>query len=103
MSFSPGHYAILAIAIALAGCNTSSSNLPGTPTVSSPTANVSDLVGARGSSGEMQLQDRGYVIAQQRGLTTYWWNGAAGSCVEVVTGDGRYQSVEPVSSNQCGY
>jgi hypothetical protein len=51
----------------------------------------------------MQLQSRGYVIANQRGLTTYWWNAAARSCVEVVTGDGRYQSVTPVSSGQCGY
>ena len=103
MSTILARFALLATVVALAGWDTSSSSVPGTPTVYTPSPNVSDLVGARGSSGEMQLQSRGYVIANQRGLTTYWWNAAARSCVEVVTGDGRYQSVTPVSSGQCGY
>ncbi|WP_380873219.1 hypothetical protein ACFB49_40100 [Sphingomonas sp. DBB INV C78] len=63
---------------------------------------VSDLVGARGSSGEMELEQRGFSIAQQKGLTTWWWNPRSQSCVRVVTADGRYKTVAPDSAGACG-
>lgn len=63
---------------------------------------IADLVGARGSSGEMQLMARGYTLARTAGLTAYWWNAGTGVCAQVVTGDGRYQSVDAASRNDCG-
>jgi hypothetical protein len=73
-----------------------------TPAVAGPAApSVADLVGARGSSGESELQSRGYSSARVRGLTAYWWH-PAGACVRVVTNQGRYQTVENVAASDCG-
>jgi hypothetical protein len=79
-----------------------------TPAASAPAAparpaapSVADLVGARGSSGESELQSRGYTPARTRGLTAYWWH-PAGACVRVVTNQGRYQTVENVAASDCG-
>ncbi|MCT8973793.1 lipoprotein [Microbaculum marinisediminis] len=88
-------------AIALAGCQ---SDTTGTAPVATATnaADLSDLVGARGSSGEMALQSRGYELARTQGLTAFWWNSASGTCARVVTGDGRYQTVDTVAPADCG-
>lgn len=95
---------LIPLALALGGCETSDGGAPaGGVATQLPASGVSDLVGARGSSGELELQNRGFVPAVTRGLTTYWWNGASASCVEVVTGNGRYQSVRYVASSSCGY
>ena len=89
---------------ALAGCETSDgpSQLPATAPSAYP-PDVSDLIGARGSSGESQLMSRGFTLANTRGLTAYWWNAGTGTCVETVTSQGRYQSVRTVSTASCGY
>lgn len=89
------------LGLALAAC---SSPPPPPPVTSAPppsAPSVSDLVGARGSSGEMELQKRGYSPAVTKGLTTFWWH-PAGTCVRVVTAQGRYKTVEPASGVQCG-
>ncbi|XZG71663.1 hypothetical protein ACTSKR_07340 [Chitinibacteraceae bacterium HSL-7] len=66
---------------------------------------VSDLNGMRASSGEYQLQQRGFHnVDGQKGwhrAYTSWWNPSARECVHVVTRDGRYQSVTVVSQNSC--
>jgi hypothetical protein len=68
-----------------------------------PTApSVADLVDARASSGESEMGRRGYAVARQRGLTAYWWNAAARSCVQTVTANGRYRTVQPVAASNCG-
>jgi hypothetical protein len=73
-----------------------------TPAVAGPAApSVADLVGARGSSGESELQSRGYTPAVTRGLTAFWWH-PGGACVRVVTNQGRYQVVENVAAANCG-
>lgn len=63
---------------------------------------VSDLVGARGSSGESELESRGFAIAKQQGLTSYWWNPQTSSCVRTVLANGRYQSVSQATPSACG-
>ena len=64
---------------------------------------VSDLVGARASSGESQLQSRGFrnVDGFKTGTTSYtiWWRGRSSQCVQVATADGRYDSVMEIESH----
>lgn len=67
-----------------------------------PPGDLADLVGARGSSGEQEMQSRGYTnVTMSRG-TQYWWNAARGSCVGIRVANGRYQSVDAVSASRCG-
>ncbi|MCB1550123.1 MAG: lipoprotein [Hyphomicrobiaceae bacterium] len=90
--------------VALAGCETSGDPAPiPMSTAPSYSSDMSDLIGARGSSGESQLMSRGFTLANTRGLTAYWWNAGTGTCVETVTSQGRYQSVRTVSTASCGY
>jgi hypothetical protein len=65
--------------------------------------NVADLVDARASSGESEMQRRGFAVARQRGLTAYWWNASARACVQTVTANGRYRTVSPVAASNCGH
>lgn len=62
---------------------------------------VADLRGARASSGEGEMQRRGYTVARQRGLTAYWSH-PAGSCVRTVTSGGRYTTVAAARPADCG-
>ena len=65
-----------------------------------------DLVGARGSSGERELQNRGYsfVKTEEGGdrKWSYWWNNNRRTCVSVVTYQGRYSSITTSPSADCG-
>jgi hypothetical protein len=62
-----------------------------------PVPSLQDLVGARGSSGEQALQDRGYtwVRTSKSGNDsyTYWRENENGECIAVRTTDGRYASI----------
>jgi hypothetical protein len=49
------------------------------------------------------MQRRGFTSARVRGLTTFWWNAAARSCVETTTANGRYRVVRPVAAASCGH
>lgn len=66
---------------------------------------VRDLVGARGSSGETQLEYRGFHLISGHGeydsKITYWWNGNTKECIKVVTYDGNYQSIDQTSNSDC--
>jgi hypothetical protein len=68
----------------------------------SPPSDVADLVGARGSSGEQEMQSRGYAYVTMTQGTQYWWNAGRGSCVGIRVANGRYQSVDAVSASRCG-
>lgn len=77
----------------------------GSPAVAAP-SDVSDLVGARGSSGESELESRGYVLqdsAQGEDRSyTYWWNARSKSCIRVTTNDGRYSDIRKEDASDCG-
>ncbi len=66
---------------------------------------LQDLVGARGSSGEQALQDRGYrfVKGEKSGSDSYtnWRNTRTGQCVIVRTANGRYQSIVKAPDFDC--
>ncbi|MVA98369.1 hypothetical protein GN330_14060 [Nitratireductor sp. CAU 1489] len=92
--------------LVLLGCQTDTGGSGGEPlpgVVNAPAApvDIADLVGARGAGGETQLQLRGYELARTRGLTAYWWNADTQTCAEVVTANGRYESVVGVSPAEC--
>lgn len=60
-----------------------------------------DLVDARASSGESEMQRRGYKVARTDGLTQYWWHDSRRACVRTTTWNGRYQTVTSVSADDC--
>jgi hypothetical protein len=66
---------------------------------------VRDLVGARGSSGEDQLEFRGFHRisghTENDSKINYWWNGNTKECVKVVTYDGNFRSIDKTSNADC--
>lgn len=67
---------------------------------------VSDLVGARASSGEDSLRNRGYTYVKGNKSNnrsfTYWWSNSRSACIMVTTYDGRYESIVGTNSSECG-
>jgi hypothetical protein len=70
-----------------------------------PVPSLGDLVGARGSSGEQALKDRGYtwVRTSKSGNDsyTYWRESKNGQCIAVRTTDGRYASIVSAPASDC--
>lgn len=76
--------------------------LLGSASVSAGAASdVADLVGARGSSGEMELDRRGYTNVTMRHGVQYWWNAERRACVGVKVSEGRYQSITAADASHC--
>lgn len=67
---------------------------------------LSDLVGARASSGESELQNRGYsFVKTEEGEDrkwSYWWNNNRRACVTVMTYQGRYGAITSSPAIDCG-
>lgn len=67
---------------------------------------VGDLVGARASSGEMALEDRGYtaISSHSEGSSaySYWWNNRSDECIAVQTRNGLYHAIDRTSHRDCG-
>lgn len=70
-----------------------------------PAPGLQDLVGARGSSGEQVLEERGYrfVKGEKSGGNSYtnWLNARTGKCITVRTANGRYQSIVTSPAFDC--
>lgn len=70
-----------------------------------PHVNLSDLKGIRASSGETELQNRGFrnVDGYKSGGSSYtiWWNGRTRQCVAVSTYDGRYNWIGDTQNANC--
>lgn len=88
----------------LAGCDSSKNSHLRAPTpaadsevVGETPADLRDLIDARGSSGETELESRGYVnTGGSQGddrVWTQWWHAGKQRCVTVVTAEGRYKSL----------
>lgn len=71
-----------------------------------PVPNLQDLVDARGSSGETELENRGYEFIRteksEDSAYSYWLESETGKCVTVRTENGRYQSLVYAPSSDCG-
>lgn len=72
-----------------------------------PVRNLADLVGARGSSGESQMNSRGYQFVRGGDKSgdssyTYWREPRSGRCVSVRTTNGQYASIVYAPDSDCG-
>jgi hypothetical protein len=63
---------------------------------------MGDLIGARGSSVESEMQARGYEFATNLGSAALWWNAKTKACVSVAVDEGRVQSIQQASASDCG-
>ena len=70
-----------------------------------PVPNLQDLVDVRGSSGEAELENRGYEFLRteksEDSAYSYWIESETGKCVTVRTENGRYQSLVYTPSFDC--
>lgn len=67
---------------------------------------MTDLVGARASSGESQMETRGFTHivstnGQYNTKHSYWWNARDKNCLHVETYDGRYTSITDGTASDC--
>lgn len=63
---------------------------------------LGDLIGARGSSVESEMESRGYAYAGTLGSAVLWWNAQTGTCASVAVDQGRVQSIQSASPGDCG-
>lgn len=61
-----------------------------------------DLIGARGSSVESELESRGFRFAGNLGSATLWWNARRKVCASVAVDNGRVQSIQVAPARDCG-
>jgi hypothetical protein len=66
---------------------------------------VQDLVGMRASSGEHELENRGYRFKNSSKdsdrIWANWWNSSERKCITVVTKDGKYDSITDTLPADC--
>lgn len=65
---------------------------------------VSDLIGARASSGESQMKSRGFrsvdsFSSGSNGKGTVWWRSQSRQCIQTITVNGRYDSVTDIGTH----
>ncbi|MFQ6539742.1 hypothetical protein [Aphanothece stagnina] len=66
-----------------------------------PVAELSDLIGVRGSSAESELKSRGYQFSGNLGSSALWWNAGTKACMSVTVGDGRVVSIVKSPKRDC--
>jgi hypothetical protein len=98
------YYGFVPIALFVLACGGS----PGGDATRSETdaaAPLQDLVGARGSSADTQLEARGYTAvgghAEGAATVVSYWRSGDGRCVAVRGGDGRIESIASAAAQAC--
>ena len=87
------------VVVGLAGCETmpDSESSSASASQQGSVSSLEDLIGARGRSGEEQMEQRGYtwVRTDKSGGSaySYWREQRSGQCVSVRTTEGRYASI----------
>ena len=75
------------------------------PVLAKSASHYQNLVGARGSSGEMELERSGFTYIDghqgKHSVHSYWWSAHDKNCIEVKTSDGRYQSITDAPNSDC--
>jgi hypothetical protein len=89
-------FAAVAVAFGLVGAAYADTPAPG----------LQDLVSVRGSSGETELEKRGYTVVRSDVVgdserRMYWRETSTGRCVAVRLADGRYQALTEVPREDC--
>ena len=87
------------ITIGLSAC-VESSGSTGQPSVGSST-DLSAFQGARAGQAELGIQNLGYEIVRNDGLTNYWFNRETGACAAITTSQGVYSSVTMLPADDC--
>jgi hypothetical protein len=68
-------------------------------------SSLNDLVGARASGAESDMEARGWVVIDghkgNNAAYSYWWNSSRKDCVMVTTRDGRYAAISDVTPGDC--
>jgi hypothetical protein len=77
----------------------------GQPNYGGGPAQFSDLVGAKAAGVETDLQSRGFrnvdgFESGNNGKGTIWWNGRTGQCLQMITVNGRAESIEDIQTHQ---
>lgn len=71
------------------------------------TSHLNDLIDMRASSGEHQLEERGYTYKNTVKISsssiTYWWSADREQCIAVTTKEGRYSAIMNQPSEVCGH
>ncbi len=70
------------------------------PAVGSST-DLTPFQGARAGQAELGIQNLGYEIIRNDGLTNYWFNRDTGACAAVTTSDGRYSNIVMLPADDC--
>jgi hypothetical protein len=91
--------AIAVACLPLAAC-VEDTETGGMPAVGSA-SDLSAFQGARAGQAELGIQSLGYERIRTDGLTAYWFNRSTGACAQIVTADGRYQSVTMLPAGDC--
>jgi len=77
------------------------------PAMARNAASLQDLVGARGSSGQAALEDRGFTYITghegKHAVHTYYWNHRDKNCIHVKTADGRYAKIADATNEDCNH
>ena len=98
--------AVVGLATTLAACAMTPPPPPPAATPAAVPANITtvpitELKGVPSTAGETEMARRGYTSVTSQGRTTYWGNATAGSCVKVVTSDGKFDEVDVVPPSFC--
>ncbi len=91
--------AMVIFALGLAACDEGAST-PGQPSVGSST-DLSAFQGAPAGQAELGIQNLGYEIVRNDGLTNYWFNRETGACAAITTSQGVYSSVTMLPAGDC--
>ncbi len=65
-------------------------------------SDLRDLLGARGSSFDGEMESRGYTLIKTMGIAAFWWNGNSNTCVSAAIDNGRISSIQGTSASDCG-
>lgn len=98
------HFGFLGVALSLAACveDTGSAGPATSATTSLGTEyDLTSFQGARAGQAEMGIQNLGYEAYRTEGLTTYWLNAEQNTCAEIITAEGRYESVKMIPATDC--
>ena len=90
---------LLGAALGLAACDDGSSS-SGQPAVGS-SSDLSAFQGAPAGQAEMGIQNLGFEIIRNDGLTNYWFNRETGACAAITTSQGVYSSVTMLPAADC--
>ncbi|MBX7053619.1 MAG: hypothetical protein K1X36_01600 [Pyrinomonadaceae bacterium] len=86
-------------------CNQNANGGGSESTGSDPSSDYSDLIGAKGSSGEAELERRGYkfIKTTEGGDRKWsnWWKASPKTCLTVATVNGRFDSIVAGSELDC--